>query len=65
MASREGHFSSLGVVPRTIATVAVWSIAVVMALRLEHPLAGIAIGAIAACCSVVIWLTRGRTGGGA
>lgn len=58
-----GHFERVGIVPRAIATVAVWSIAAVVTVRLEAPLAGLALGAIAVCMTIVIWLTPGRKEG--
>jgi hypothetical protein len=52
------HFRNLGIVPRALATAAVWSIAAVAALRLRHPLAGLSLGGLALALTIVIWLSR-------
>ena len=55
-----GHFKSLGIVPRAVATVAVWAIAAAMEVRLRAPFVGMALGAIAVCVTLVIWLSKGE-----
>ena len=57
-----GHFSRLGIVPRALATVAVWAIAVVMEERLHARLTGLALGALALCLTLMIWITKGDEG---
>lgn len=54
------HFRELGIVPRALATAAVWSIAAVVGMRLRHPLAAMSLGALALALTIVIWLSKGR-----
>lgn len=48
---------------RVIATAALWSIALFVALRLRHPMVGLAVAAAAGLLSFLIWSSRSQPGG--
>lgn len=44
------------ILTRAVATAAVWSIAVVVVMRLKHPMVALSIGALALGFTILIWL---------